>query len=90
MTAIPSCPRPAADTVYRDLAEGGVVLHLGSGEYHGVNPVGALIWSLLDGTRTVPEVAAALNDRVEDPPPELETDVSTFVAELHDRGLLAD
>ena len=33
--------------------EGGVLLHLDSGQYHGVNPVGLAIWELLEDGCTV-------------------------------------
>jgi Coenzyme PQQ synthesis protein D (PqqD) len=83
------CPRPAPEVVYRDLAQGGVLLHLGSGQYHGVNAIGALIWDLIDGTRTTRQITALLADQIEEPPPELEADVAAFVGGLRDRGLVA-
>ena len=36
--------------------EGAVLLHLETAQYHGINPVGLLIWELLDGERTVTDV----------------------------------
>ena len=46
------------DVVARNLSEGegGVLLHLQTGSYHGMNPVALLIWEQLDGQRTVAEV----------------------------------
>jgi hypothetical protein len=69
-------------------AEGGVLLHLESAQYHGVNPIGLLIWELLDGQRTVREVIDAVRDRVQDPPPQLESDVMQFLTEVHERNLV--
>jgi hypothetical protein len=69
-------------------AEGGVLLHLESAQYHGVNPVGLLIWELLDGQRTVREVIDAVRDRVQDPPPQLEDDVMQFLTDVHERQLV--
>ena len=43
----------------------------------------------MDGSRTVPEIAAALAELVEQPPAELESDVAAFVSELSERGLVA-
>ncbi len=41
--------RKNPQVVYRTLAgEGGVLLHLESGAYHGLYEVGTLIWGLLD------------------------------------------
>ena len=89
MTEMNSCPQPAQEAAFRELADGGVVLHLGSGQYHGVNTVGALIWGLMDGSRTVPQIATALAELVEQPPGELESDVAAFVSDLRERGLVA-
>lgn len=74
----------------RELAEGegGVLLHLESGSYHGVNPVGLVIWELLEDERSVADLVDAVRDRVEDPPPELESDVMDFLTGVQARDLL--
>jgi hypothetical protein len=74
----------------RDLAEGegAVLLHLESGQYHGVNPVGQAIWELLADGGTVGEIVDRLRDRVEDPPPGLESDVLHFLTSIHERDLV--
>jgi hypothetical protein len=78
------------NVAFRRLAagEGGVLLHLESGEYHGINEVGCLIWELLDGERTVEAVAVALRDDIEDAPPDLVDEVIVFLDSLHARGLV--
>lgn len=81
--------RPADQVVYRDLDEGGVLLHLGSGQYHGLNPMGSLTWGLIDGRRTVAEVLAAVRARAPRAPERLEDDVQGFLAGMRDRGLIA-
>lgn len=73
----------------RELAEGeGVLLHLGSGQYHGVNPVGLAIWELLEQESTAAEIIERLRDRVEDPPTTLEDDVLDFLGSLAERDLV--
>jgi hypothetical protein len=78
------------NVAFRRLAagEGGVLLHLESGEYHGINEVGCLIWELLDGERTVEAVAVALQDDIEDAPPDLVDEVIVFLDSLRARGLV--
>jgi Coenzyme PQQ synthesis protein D (PqqD) len=75
---------------FRRLAEGegGVLLQLESGEYHGINEVGCLIWELLDGERTVQGLVAAVAEGVEEPPPDLHDQVITFLESLQERGLV--
>ncbi len=74
---------------FRQLEDGtGVLLHLDSTNYHGVNGVGALIWSLLDSPRTLGELVVALRSQLNDPPPSLVDDVRTFVGDLEKRDLV--
>lgn len=74
--------------VFRDLAEGGVLLHLDSGQYHGVNGTGLAIWELLDEARTLAELEAELRARVEDAPDAAGEDVRSFVEALRARDLV--
>jgi hypothetical protein len=71
-----------------DEGEGGVILHLDTGAYHGVNEVGLLIWELLETEQTMPELVAGVRDRVDEPPPQLEDDVASFLAEVQERDLI--
>ena len=74
---------------FREMGEGGgVLLHVGSGAYHGVNEIGALIWGLIPDGMTVQAIVEELRTRVEDPPEDLESEVRTFVDELVERDLL--
>ena len=68
--------------------EGGVLLHLESGQYHGVNRIGLVIWELLEAPQSVRKVVDAVRDRVEEPPPQLESDVIAFLTSVHERDLV--
>jgi len=78
------------NVAYRRLAEGegGVLLHLESGEYHGINEVGCLIWELVDGERTVDGLVVALGEDIEDPPADLADQVIAFLDSLRGRDLV--
>jgi hypothetical protein len=82
--------RQSPDVVARELspAEGGVLLHVNTAQYHGLNPVGLLIWELLDGERTVSEVVEAVRARVEEAPPGIAHEVLSFLNDVHERGLV--
>jgi hypothetical protein len=77
--------------VYRELAGegGGVLLHLESGAYHGLNETGVLIWGLLDGERDLPAVVAGLREQLEDAPDDLDAQTERFLADLRERDLIA-
>lgn len=71
-----------------DEGDGGVILHLDTGAYHGVNEVGLLIWELLESEQTPQELVVAVRDRVDDPPPSLEDDVMSFLIDVSERDLI--
>lgn len=78
--------------VYRRLAgdEGGVLLHLETGQYHGVNEIGALVWELLDGERGLEDILAEVESRVDGAPPTLHDEVTLFLAQLRERNLVTE
>jgi hypothetical protein len=77
--------------VYRELAGdgGGVLLHLESGAYHGLNETGSLIWELLDGERDFTALVADLRDQLDDAPDDLGAETERFLADLRERDLIA-
>jgi hypothetical protein len=76
--------------VFRRLAEGsgGVLLHLDSTQYHGVNEIGAAIWELTEADVAFGDLVTSLRGRLDDPPADLEADVESFLRELEGRGLV--
>ncbi len=77
--------------VYRELAGegGGVLLHLDSGAYHGLNETGSLIWDLIDGTRGFHALVAELREQLDDAPDDLDGEIERFLADLRERDLIA-
>ena len=73
--------------VYRDIA-GETVLVPVYGEVadmesiYTLNEVGARIWNLIDGQRTLGEVGQALADEYDAPPADVEADLLEFVEAL--------
>jgi SynChlorMet cassette protein ScmD len=56
----------------------------------GLNPVGALIWKLLDGEHTVKDILHELRETTEDVPDGAEDHVNEFMAALTEQGLAGD
>lgn len=75
---------------FRELTEkeGGVLLHLDSGAYHGLNPMGTLIWNLIGEGSKLSALVGAVRARLADPPPDLQADVEAFIEDLAERDLL--
>ena len=67
---------------------GGVLLHLDTGAYHGLNPIGAMIWELIGTDRTFGALLDDLRSRLEGSPDTLADDIGAFVRGLYERGLV--
>lgn len=77
--------------VFRQLAddEGGVLLHLDTGAYHGINPIGVIIWNAIGDGSNLGDLVEAVRSAVADAPDGLQSDVVAFVEDLVQRDLLA-
>ena len=83
--------QPIADpqVVLRDDFAGWAVLfHPLTGEAAGIGPVGLVIWKLLDGQRTLAEVAAQVQAQCADAPSTILADTLAFVDDLQRRLLV--
>ncbi|HET9250306.1 MAG TPA: PqqD family protein [Actinomycetota bacterium] len=76
---------------FRELGEegGAVLLHLGTGAYHGTNEVGALIWQLLgDDGLPFGVLVEQLRAQLDDVPDDMESEISEFLDDLASRELI--
>ena len=82
--------RPNPRSTFRELAEGsgGVLLHLDTAAYHGLNEMGVAIWSLIEPGITFGALIEALRSEIADAPASLDDDVATFLDELRQRNLI--
>jgi hypothetical protein len=80
------------DVVFQTLAgeEGNILLHLGTGQYHSLNQVGARIWDLLESPRTELELSLHLASEFSVDPDLLARDIRTFLRELEERALVRE
>lgn len=88
MTSIgPPSPRPGV--MFQPLPDGsGVLVDSASGNAFALNATGALVWELLDGQRTVAEIAQELLDRYEATPSEARQGAAALLAHLDELGVL--
>jgi hypothetical protein len=89
MLNLDSRPTPNASVQGRRLENEAVLVLPDKGEVKVLNEVGAQIWQLVDGRRTVREIAAAIGADYAVPRPEVETDTLEFVAELAAKGIVS-
>ena len=83
-----SYPAPAEHVQGRFLEHEAVVVLPEKGEVKVLNEVGAQIWALADGTRSVREIIEALCTEFEAAPAVIEADTLKFLAELQQKGLI--
>jgi hypothetical protein len=83
-------PCRSPETAYRSVSdEGGLVVLPNRSEVKVLNPVGTRIFELLDGTRTVGEIAATIANEYDVTTEQSRIDVDEFVASLRSHGMLA-
>jgi hypothetical protein len=91
MDVLMARPRRHPDTSFRQIGdEGGLVVLPGRAEVKVLNPVGIAVFALLDGSRDLETLAAAVADEFEIDLPQAREDVKSFLAELQNEGMLAD
>ncbi len=68
--------------------EGGVLLHLDTAAYHGLNEVGVLIWGLLEEPKAFDVLIQELRGQLQELPETFEEEINQFLGELADRDLI--
>lgn len=75
-------------TAWRIIEGEAVILSMETKVLRGLNPVGSRVWELIDGRRTVEEIAGLIVEEFDVTPEAAAQDVRGFVKELLDRGLV--
>ena len=71
-----------------DLAGDTAILDLKSGQYYGLNPVGARIWNLIQEPKTVADVLRVIVDEYDVEASSCERDLVKLIEELQGKGLV--
>jgi hypothetical protein len=82
-------PRREPSAAWRVVDGEAVMVLPSTGKVHTLNAVGTRFWELVDGERTIEEIASVMADEFDAPADEIERDCHAFAAELSERGLLA-
>jgi hypothetical protein len=78
----------AADQVSCELDGDAAILNLKRGEYHGLDPVGATVWSLIERPTPVSKIVDAMVARYEVDRTRCERDLLNLLGQLDERGLI--
>ena len=76
------------DVMARQVGDETVLLDLASGNYYGLDPVGARMWQLLSDGKTLVQACDVLLAEYDVTRDALERDIERLVAELGAKGLL--
>jgi hypothetical protein len=82
-------PRPSGEVIYKDMSEGGVLLHTGQEVYFGLNEVGSPIWAKLTNCDSFDELCEAIEAKYPEAEGEtVRTDIRELLDQLVEFGLL--
>ena len=70
------------------LGDEAAILHMRSGVYYGLDPVGARIWKLLDQPKSVEDLQAVILDEYEVEPGICESDLLALLEKLRTEGVI--
>jgi hypothetical protein len=80
--------RVPEEVLARPVGDEAVLVHLATGTYYALDPVGARAWQLLERGDTLAEVCATMGAEYEVSSAELERDLLTLVQQLADHALI--
>jgi len=83
------CPVPNPAVVLREVFDDWAVLfNPDTADAVGINPVGVAVWKLLDGKRTIEEIAGEVARFFTDVPSNVLDEISTFITQLAQHGFV--
>ena len=83
-----SIPVISRDVVGRIYDQEGVLVNTRKAQIKVINEVGAYIWSIVDGVRSVQEIARAVSTQYDVELDQAEQDTLEFVRDLSQKGLI--
>ena len=84
-----SSPRQAPNVVSRQIEDEAVLVHPLQGKVRVLNPVGARVWELVDGQRTLDAISRVIAAEFAVDLTRVQIEVPTFCEDLAQRGVLA-
>ncbi len=86
---LPDPPMPNPSAVRDDGEDGWTLLvNPDTAGAMAVNATGVLVWSLVDGKRTIEQIVTAVKDRFPDAPDTVRDDVLAYLTKLTEEGFI--
>ena len=83
--------KPIANPVVvlrEELDKWAVLFNPDTADAVGINPVGIVIWRLMDGQRKVDDIVAEVKNSFSDVPEVVDQDITSFIDDLTERGFV--
>ena len=77
------------NAMFRQVGDETVILHLGSGTYFGLDPVGARIWQLMGEGKSLGEICDAVLHEYDVSREDLERDITALMKDLLAQDLIS-
>lgn len=76
------------DVLFTSMGEDAVLLHVNRGDYYSLNKVGARLWVLADGTRSIDDLATMITEEFEIDREQAEKDIIELAEQLANEELV--
>ena len=76
------------DVLFTSMGEDAVLLHVNRGDYYSLNKVGARLWILADGSKSIADLAGLITEEFEISQEEAEKDILELADQLVNEGLV--
>ena len=76
------------EVLFTSMGEDAVLLHAQRGDYYSLNKVGARLWVLTDGSKTIEELAGLITEEFDISKDQAEQDIVELAEQLEKEGLV--
>ena len=76
------------EVLFTSMGEDAVLLHAQRGDYYSLNKVGARLWVLTDGCKTIGDLAELITEEFDISREQAETDIIELAEQLEKEGLV--
>ncbi len=77
-----------SDVLFTSMGEDAVLLHVQRGDYYSLNRVGARLWVLADGSKSISDLAGRITQEFEISQEQAEKDIIELAEQLEKEGLV--
>ena len=76
------------EVLFTSMGEDAVLLHVQRGDYYSLNKVGARLWVLTDGSKTIADLAGLITQEFDISQEQAEVDIIELAEQLEKEGLV--